>query len=270
VCVVEKNSAKTLDRCLTSIRRHVPCHNLIVSDGYSTDESLSIAKKYTDRVYVDSGFLGAARYRAAEASTTKWIAFVDSDVYLYKDWWPNMRMVIRNPHVGWVTALSDFPCLIPLYRKYWEYLCRMHGGTAFSNTLVRRDLILDCPALLQVHAGEDWVAKKHILDLGLEAPTLKKVLSYHDNDHFKSHLSGYYRWGRSYKLRYGAAQGLALGYLSFARYPFVDWFKYGRKEGFSLRLLFVIGLLGFCGLFGILNGKAWSTQSSSMGSWTAS
>ncbi len=263
VCVVERNSAKTLNRCLSSIRTYVPCHSLIVFDGYSSDESLSIAKKYADRVCVDAGFLGAVRYRAAEAATTKWIAFIDSDVYVYEGWWPNMREVLQDRKVGWVTALSDFPCLLPLYRKYWEYICRTYGGTAFSNTIVRRDLLLSCTELLHVHAGEDWVAKKHILDLGIETPTLKKVLSYHDKDHFKGHFSGYYRWGRSYRLRYGAGKALALGYLSFARYPFVEWIRYSRKERFSITLLFILGLLGLCGLFGILSGRSWSIEPNS-------
>ncbi len=254
VCVVERNSSRTLEMCLSSIHRHLPYGNLIVVDNQSSDGSASLARKYTDKVYTVAGPVGAVRYKAAELATREWIVFVDSDVYLYRGWWKRVKNVLTDAKVGWVTALCDYPCSLPVYKEYHDFIFRTQGATAFSNTAVRRDLILSCSALLKVHMTEDWVAKKHVMDAGFQALTIKESLSYHDKDHFKGHFRAYYRWGQSYRMRFGVRGALALGYLSFMRYPMVDWLKFTRARRLSLPLLFFLALRDFCGIVGILVG----------------
>jgi len=254
VCVVERNSSRTLGRCLSAIRKHLPYEHLIVLDGGSSDESVNIAKLYTSKVFTDRGLLGAVRYRAATLAANEWVVFVDSDVYLYPTWWETVRDLLKYEDVGWVTGLVDYPSQLPVLKEYYDFLFRTYGATAFSNTAVRRKLILSCKELLTVHAGEDWVAKKHVMDLGFRALTVSKKLCYHDKEHFKGQFGAYRRWGQSYRLKHGPRGALAVGYLSFVRYPFVYWLRFTRTRRLSLTLLFILMLLGLSGIIGILLG----------------
>ncbi len=255
VCVVEKNASKTLERCLQSIQKFLPYNRLIIVDGNSTDGSLAIAKKYADTVQIDSGYLGRVRYRAAELASTNWIIFIDSDTYIYPQWFENVKPYLADNKVGLVIGLSDHPCVIPIYREYADYVFWLHGATSFHNMVVRRDLILSCTELLHnVHAGEDWIVRKHAENLGFKTITIKKTLSYHDKEMIKGAFNGYFRWGQSYRLLHTPRKALYLGYLSYIRYQGIDWMNFSRTRKLSLTALYLLALLGLRGFYGILRG----------------
>ena len=46
VVVLTKNSERTLEKCLNSIYKNIPVNRLIVIDGYSTDRTMKIVKKF--------------------------------------------------------------------------------------------------------------------------------------------------------------------------------------------------------------------------------
>jgi glycosyltransferase involved in cell wall biosynthesis len=91
VAVATKNNEATIRRCLGSIRQNIPVKHLIVVDGGSTYGMLTIARQFDTRIVTETGLLGRVRYRQAEESCTEWVAYVDSDVYVYPNWWPNLR-----------------------------------------------------------------------------------------------------------------------------------------------------------------------------------
>lgn len=254
VCVVEKNSSRTLAKCLSAIKQNLPGMGLIVLDDHSSDESASIARKFTNKVFTVSGVLGAVRYEAAKRATGRWIIFIDSDVYVYPNWWRKVRDFLHDNKVGWVTGLHDYPCILPLWKEYHDNIFMRHGATAFSNTALRRDLLLDCKEIKLVHGGEDWVVKLHIMNQGMRAITLTDKLSYHDNENLSGYFKAYFRWGQSYRLNLSPRLALAAGYLSFVKSPIVDWLTFTRIRKISLTLLFIVILVGVWGILGILRG----------------
>lgn len=78
------NSEKTLEKTLTSVKGQTyPNIEIVVSDGYSTDRSVDIAKKYGAKVnFADK--LGDARYQNYEKSKGEYILSLDSDQILEK------------------------------------------------------------------------------------------------------------------------------------------------------------------------------------------
>jgi len=82
------NSEKTLQKCLQSIvDQEYPSIEIIIIDGGSLDNTLSIAKKYPARIFKFSGSLGATRQLGINNSSGEIIANWDSDVYIpHKKW----------------------------------------------------------------------------------------------------------------------------------------------------------------------------------------
>lgn len=83
VGVIVKNGAQTLEKCLDSVKPllgAVPSE-LIVTDTGSTDGSVEIAERYTDRVmrFQWNGDFSAARNTGLAAARGEWFLFLDAD-----------------------------------------------------------------------------------------------------------------------------------------------------------------------------------------------
>ncbi|WP_166112612.1 glycosyltransferase family 2 protein [Pseudoalteromonas sp. Z9A5] len=78
VCIICKNEGSTLERCLESVKW---ADEIIVLDSGSTDETLAIAKKYTDKVFVRADWegFGEQRQRAEALASNDWIFAIDCD-----------------------------------------------------------------------------------------------------------------------------------------------------------------------------------------------
>ena len=77
VIVLIKNEESRIKACLESVKW---ADELIIMDNGSTDNSLDIAKKYTDKIYtVDLEDFAAWRNQAMEMITSDWALFVDAD-----------------------------------------------------------------------------------------------------------------------------------------------------------------------------------------------
>ncbi len=80
ICV--KNAENTLKKAMDSLIKN-NYKEIVIIDGNSTDKTLKIARKYTDKVFSDDGKgLGYARQLGAEKSIGKYVAYIDSDTEL--------------------------------------------------------------------------------------------------------------------------------------------------------------------------------------------
>jgi glycosyltransferase involved in cell wall biosynthesis len=178
VLIVTYNSARTLKKCLKSIKEAVPYNRIIVGDGGSNDDTVKIAESEGAEVYQFIGkdnLIGRIRYKLAEKAEKPWILYVDSDVYLYRNFWESMRHLIK-PGVGMAYALQDSPA-----RTLKAYLTsRKLGFITFGNTIVPRDLLLMCQGLLNLNGGEDVFFARFAREKGYKTICLKNHLSFHD------------------------------------------------------------------------------------------
>ncbi|WNC73127.1 glycosyltransferase family 2 protein [Thalassotalea psychrophila] len=78
VCIICKNEEDKIERCLSSLTF---ADEIVLLDSGSSDKTLTIAKKYTDKIYVREDWLGFGeqRRRAEELATNDWILAIDAD-----------------------------------------------------------------------------------------------------------------------------------------------------------------------------------------------
>lgn len=144
VIVHTKNSAATLETCLSSIQELAD--ELIVMDMESTDDTRKIARKFKAKVmhHEDVGYADPARNKALQAATGDWILVVDADEeipvplgdaiasliadpqdfvafsfprknmifgqWAHTGWWPDyQRRLFKNGHVFWPPQLHGKP-----------------------------------------------------------------------------------------------------------------------------------------------------------------
>jgi len=84
-CLIVKNEEKYLDRCLKSIYKYVD--EIIITDTGSTDKTIEIAKKYTDKIYFLkwSDDFAAARNFCQSHAAGEYILRIDADEYFLEE-----------------------------------------------------------------------------------------------------------------------------------------------------------------------------------------
>ena len=81
VCIITRNEAAYLDKCLKALINYP--FEIVVTDTGSTDESIDVAGKYTDKIYTykwNDDFSAARNFCASKASNDM-IMMVDTDEF---------------------------------------------------------------------------------------------------------------------------------------------------------------------------------------------
>lgn len=78
-CILTKNEEENIERCLQNIAPYVD--EIVIVDGYSTDKTVEIARKYTDAIYQRefSGSFAVERNYSIEKSTGDCVFIMDAD-----------------------------------------------------------------------------------------------------------------------------------------------------------------------------------------------
>ncbi len=172
VVIITKNSERMLNECLNSVYKNVPVNKLIVVDGYSTDRTLKIVRRFQKKhgnvlVIQDKGTRATARQKGIDQVKTEWFMFVDSDAVLCKDWFKKAQKHL-NQNVGAVWGIEVWSTIQnPIMLKMFLWITRkifdIRGGT--HDTLVRTSLVKDIeiPKILHVFEDayiKDWITRK--------------------------------------------------------------------------------------------------------------
>lgn len=109
VCIITKNEAENLEKCLAALAQHP--FEIVVVDTGSSDASIKIAQKYTDRVYTYhwTGDFSAARNYAADLASHNTILSVDTDEFLADiDWEELQNLISQNEKNLGAITLNNF------------------------------------------------------------------------------------------------------------------------------------------------------------------
>lgn len=179
VIVPVRNAEGFIESCLRSIAESQPAE-LIVVDGNSTDRTVEIARRYTERVYSDDGRgVAAARMLGAAAASQKTIALIDVDIVLPDGALANLLEEFQS---GGYTALQA-----GLHSAagpgYWGQALAFHHNHGRSKhwpgvmaTIFDRDVFLHHGLDEQFASGEDielrWRLQRAGSKLGVSRRTI--------------------------------------------------------------------------------------------------
>ncbi len=96
VVMIVKNEEELLSRCLDSIQG---ADEIIICDTGSEDSTVSIAKKYTDKVFTDykwNDSFADARNHALKKATGDWILSIDADEFLLPQQMDKIKELINT------------------------------------------------------------------------------------------------------------------------------------------------------------------------------
>jgi glycosyltransferase involved in cell wall biosynthesis len=155
IVIATYNSESTLERCLQSIRAisaEVSC-NVVLIDGASNDDTLSVAQDFTDIISVviselDSGTNEAWNKGLAYCSYP-WVMFLGSDDYVCPTGFLEyLSYVKKQQGVDFVSCqvkyVDDGGRIIRVvgqpwkWRKFKKYMCALHPGSFTSLEYIRR------------------------------------------------------------------------------------------------------------------------------------
>ena len=129
VVTITRNAEKTLENTLNSIKANNPAE-MIVVDGNSTDQTIEIARKYTNLIYLDDGRgMGYASQLGTEKATQEFVAYIDGDVVIPEDSLITMLMEFKDSDFIAVSA-QQFPPSMHL--TYWEWAADQRGKLSMA------------------------------------------------------------------------------------------------------------------------------------------
>ncbi|SCZ51958.1 glycosyltransferase family 2 protein [Thiohalomonas denitrificans] len=96
VCIITLNEADRIERCLRSVREIAD--EIIVLDSGSTDGTIDIVKRYTDKVWVtDWPGYGPQKQRALDKATQEWVLSIDADEALDETAQQALKTLLEQP-----------------------------------------------------------------------------------------------------------------------------------------------------------------------------
>jgi (heptosyl)LPS beta-1,4-glucosyltransferase len=228
VVLIVRNESARLAACLESVKW---ADEIVVLDSGSEDDTVAIARRYTEKVFVESDWrgYGIQRQRAQERASGDWILMIDADERVT----PDLRVEIERV-VG--TDDRTVICAMPRLSFCFGRFIR-HGGwyPDYVSRLYPRD---------RAHFGDELVHERIYPDPGMRVAHLRGDLlhyTYRDLEHYLVKSAAFAAAWATMRQRQGRRAGLVQGVLHglacFVRmYLLRAGFLDGRA-GFLLALL---------------------------------
>jgi len=189
-CLVIRNEAKTIDRCLSSLQGVVD-EIIVVHDGDCEDDSLNICRRHGAKIFVRP-FFGAMEGHlpfAYRQCVGDWVLRVDGDEYLSPELKENLKNLTSNQDVsayeffwplwdGTKTVTRNWPYKLCFFRKdKISFLGVVHFVTEVHGKISRSDLTLGHEPLVNNYTWKNF--KKRWRQLAkIQAETYFKNISH--------------------------------------------------------------------------------------------
>lgn len=143
VIIITKNETENIRDCLESVAW---ADEIIVVDSGSTDDTVAIAREFTQRVYEHDwpGF-GAQKNRALGYANNDWVLSIDADERVTLELRSEMEAVMASPQADAyeIPRLSSFCGRFMLHSGWYpDYVLRLfrRGTGCFSDALVHESV----------------------------------------------------------------------------------------------------------------------------------
>jgi glycosyltransferase involved in cell wall biosynthesis len=219
VIIPVKNESEKIGRCLEAVfsQSIMPCE-VIVVDGHSTDETVSIAQKFPVKIFYEEYHTRAgANQVGLEHAKGELIAFTDADCIPKEDWLEQLTIELREGIVGVGGGI------INLGNGFWERSVNLAFGTFLGsansvqgryfkekrfvnsisgcNSMYRKKDLLSVKGFdVTLGTAEDTELNKKLLPLGQLLYTPSAIIYHNHHRGVKDFTKRMYQYG------YGRAQ----------------------------------------------------------------
>jgi (heptosyl)LPS beta-1,4-glucosyltransferase len=228
VVMIAKNEAPILAGCLEKLDW---VDEIVVLDGGSSDNTVEVARRYTDKVFVAADWqgYGVQRQRAQLYATGDWVLMVDADEHVSPELKQNILAVLQRDDRNMAYAIPILPWCFGRFLR--------HGGwyPAHKVRLYARD---------KAHYGDQRVHEKLEFAPDVQVERLKGDLlhyTYRDLEHYLVKSAKYASEFAQQRAARGKSASLAEGLLHgvgcFVRMYFVKAGFLDGKQGLLMALL---------------------------------
>ncbi len=156
IVVPTKNSARTLERCLESLRGQNRAIELIVVDNYSTDETFDIARKYADIALQAGPERSAQRNAGLAVAAGEFVFFADSDMIFPEKLVAQCLIAISGQAAVAVPEISVGSGFWARCKALERSFYASDSNVSAARFFRRSALDLQHGYDEEMHAGEDW------------------------------------------------------------------------------------------------------------------
>ena len=145
VIIITKNEASHIERCLESVSW---ADEIIVFDSGSEDETVSICRQYTDKVFeTDWPGFGIQKQRALDKATNDWVLSIDADEIVTGELRSEIEQALQqNKFQGYeIPRLSNYCGRQMRHGGWWpDYVLRLFRRDlgSFSDAVVHEKVIV--------------------------------------------------------------------------------------------------------------------------------
>ena len=201
VIVPTKNSAQFLSACLESIQAQTyPAIELIVVDNHSTDATIQVARKFTNKIYIRGPERSAQVNYGVTQAKGEYVYKVDSDFTLDRHVIAQAvakaggfdAVVVHNSpdtKVSWIARIRKFE--VDMYK---------YDLTHSSARFVRKDVYEKIGGFNEgITAGEDYDFQNKLNRAGYKTGFIDAEAIHHgEPKKFWKHMKKYYEYGRDF------------------------------------------------------------------------
>jgi len=224
VIITTRNSERTIDKCLSSIKQQTYKDiEIIVVDNNSTDKTKEIAKRYTKLVFNKGPERSAQRNFGVEKAGGRYVLVHDSDIYFDKD--------TVNECVEIAEETNCKTIILPeksIGEGFWTKVKAFERSFYVGNDSIEASRFYEKKTFQEIGgydenltACEDWDLQNRLNKAGIKAQRAKLFLL-HDEGRLNlfgsSKKKAYYaKWIKIYRERYLEISRKQFSF--FARYP---------------------------------------------------
>ncbi|HEU20360.1 MAG TPA: glycosyltransferase [Deltaproteobacteria bacterium] len=195
-CMIVKNEEAFLSQCLESVKGHVD--EIIIVDTGSTDDTVRIAQRYTDKIYFHpwEGSFSKARNQALSYVTCDWVFQIDADEELIEGSGPKLRRTVQaagEADAILVNIISTYSNGTRMARHNLERIFKNNGIVHYEGIVHNRIVGASCvkPSKIElIHYGYDLDEKKAWDKFIRTTELLKKQIEEDPNDPMPHHYLG--------------------------------------------------------------------------------